>query len=104
MAKRTNRVWWWLPAMLAGAMIAGSAAAEKLYPVDEGPRDPSFLAFRNRLIAAVKRHDLRFINSILDPHVTSSFGDEETVAAFRRMFEGKHPEADLWKDLLIVIS
>src|SRR3989442_1750393 len=101
----TNSIVWQLCAILAGmTLFASGAQARKLYPVDEGPRDPSFLAFRNRLIAAVRRHDLRFIHSILDPHVISSFGDEETIVAFKRTFEGKHSEANLWKELLTVLS
>ena len=105
MVKRTNGAMWVLVAILAGtALVAASAAPRKLYPVDEAPRDPSFLAFRNQLIAAVRKRDLRFIHRILALDVTSSFGDEETIAAFKRRFEGKHPEADLWQELLTALS
>src|SRR5947208_690365 len=87
---------------IVGAMVFSGRCAEasKLYPVDEGPRDPSFLAFRNQLIAAVQRHDLRFIHRILDPHVTASFGD----MTFEQVYEGKHPQADLWKELSAILS
>jgi hypothetical protein len=103
---KTNRVAWGLAAILTGiALVAGSAEARKLYPVDEGPLNPSFLAFRHRLIAAVKRHDLRFINSILNPHLISTFGDApNTPATFKQIYEGKDAECDLWKELLAVLS
>src|SRR6266851_1474556 len=105
MAKRTNRVAWRLVVVLAGmTLVAGTAEARKLYPVDEGPRDPSFLAFRNRLIAAAKKHDLRFIHSHLDPHVISSFGAGETIAAFKQTYEGKDADDDLWQALLSVLA
>jgi hypothetical protein len=74
--KQTKRMAMMLLVILAGtAVVAGSPKARKLYPIDEGPRDPSFLAFRNRLIAAIKKRDIRFIHSVLQPHVTSSFGE-----------------------------
>src|SRR5947207_3075649 len=87
---------------LVGATLlsSGGVEARKLYPVDEGPRDSSFLAFRNRLIAAVQRHDLRFIHRILDPQATASFGG----MTFEQMYEGKHPQADLWKELSAALS
>src|SRR5437870_1398004 len=104
---KTNRVAWGLAAILAVVVLnGGSAQARKLYPVDEGPRDATFLAFRNRLLDAVKRHDLRFIHSILDPHVVTEFTGRNwgTVAAFRRRYEGKHASADLWIVLFTVLS
>jgi hypothetical protein len=92
--------------ILAGIALGGSSApARKLYPVDEGPRDRSFLVFRNRLIDAVRNHDLRFIHHILDPQVVSTFGDAgEPVATFKQIYEGKHAEADLWKELSAILS
>ena len=83
---KSNQVAWRLAAILAVVVLnGGSAQARKLYPVDEGPRDATFLALRNRLLDAVKRHDLRFIHSILDPHVVSVFdGRNGTIAAFKR--------------------
>jgi hypothetical protein len=102
---KRNESAWAAGVILAGMVLVGtSAQARKLYPVDEGPRDPSFLAFRNRLIAAAKNHDLRFVHSHLDPHVISSFGAGETIAAFKQTYEGKDADDDLWQALLTVLS
>ena len=41
--------------MIATLALTTTAKARKLYPVDEGPKDASFKAFRDKLIEAVKQ-------------------------------------------------
>lgn len=50
-------------------------AAGRLCPVDEGPRDPSFAAYRQRLIAALEAKNEAEIRPLVDEHVRTSFGE-----------------------------
>ena len=36
----------------------------KLYPVDEAAEDPAFLAFRDDLLAAIRRRDLKAVAAV----------------------------------------
>ena len=49
-------------------------SAQTLSPWMRGPADPSFLAFRTRLLEAVKKKDAKFISSLLSPDILNSFG------------------------------
>jgi hypothetical protein len=113
MAKRhANRRAWALCGLLFGTALIGSATqAEKLYPVDEGPRDPSFLAFRNQLIAAAKRRDQRFLLSHLDPQVLvsplavlSKNGYGRGIKDFKREYQLEDPKSRFWEDLISILS
>jgi hypothetical protein len=85
-------------------LVADAAPSRKLYPVDEGPRDPSFVAFRQKLIKACKRRDWRFLNTTLDPRVVSGFGASEGLQEFKDEWEPEDPDTDLWETLLEVLS
>lgn len=50
------------------------ALAQKAYPVDEGDSDPSFAAFRAKLIAAVVARDVDGVVSAAAKNVKLSFG------------------------------
>jgi hypothetical protein len=110
------------------------AQVGKLYPVDEGPKDPSFQAFRARLIEAVKNRDTKFILSILDPHITNSFGfrasrievaknrgekfipsildpnitnsfgGDDGVKQFKEKWKPDNPNSELWDVMVKILS
>jgi hypothetical protein len=110
------------------------AQVGKLYPVDEGPKDPSFQEFRARLIEAVKNRDTKFIlsildpnitnsfgfrasridvaknrgakfiPSILDPNVTNSFGSDEGAKLFKEKWKPDDPNSELWETLTEILS
>jgi hypothetical protein len=86
-------------------VLAGVAAGQERYlkPVDEAKSDPTFLAFREKLIAAAERKDLKFVMSILDPKVELSFGGDSGIRGFRELWTGKN-EAGFWKEFLPVIK
>ena len=77
-------------------LIASGAQAGKLYPVDESGQDPSFAAFRKRLIAAVRRRDARFVRSILDPEIELSFGGLQGRKDFEEMWHPERRDSELW--------
>jgi len=87
-----------LVALLVGCMPL--AGAEKLSPVDEGSREPTFAAFRRQLLAAVRRRDTRFVMSVVDPRIQNDFGGGAGIADFRRHWRLDHPErSPLWSTL-----
>jgi hypothetical protein len=80
------------------------AQVAKLYPVDEGPKDPSFKAFRDKLIEAAKNRDTKFVMSILDPDILNSFGGDGGVEQFKEKWKPDNPNSELWGVLLEVLS
>jgi hypothetical protein len=80
------------------------AQVAKLYPVDEGPKDPSFKAFRDKLIEAAKNRDTKFVLSILDPDILNSFGGDGGVGQFKEKWKPDNPNSELWGVLLGVLS
>jgi hypothetical protein len=73
-------------------------------PVDEAALDPSFLAFRTKLIAAAERRDAKFILSVLDPQIHLSFGGEKGIADFKKMWGIEKPNSKFWNEFLPVIK
>ena len=81
------------------------AAQERhVKPVDEGKLDPSFAAFRAKLIDAAERRDAKFILSILDPKINLSFGGQQGIADFRSMWKVESGGKEFWAEFLPVIK
>lgn len=74
---------------------APAIAGPKLLPVDEAPKDPSLVAFRNELLAAVRRRDVEAVVTLSDPKIRTSFGDGGGADELRRMLQ----EAAVIEDL-----
>jgi hypothetical protein len=49
----------------------------KLMPVDEAPRDPTLVSFRNTVIDAIQHQDAKTIADSVDPKIRTSFGDDK---------------------------
>ena len=81
-----------------------SAQQVRLYPVDEAGKDRSFKIFRDKLIVAVKKHDRRFLLSILDPKIIYSFGDDAGAKGFVKFWKLDSPNSKVWAELLTVLS
>lgn len=86
--------------------IVGAAQKERqVFPVDEGKKDASFDAFRQKFIAAVKRRDVKFLIETLDRDVKGSFGGDSGIADFKRLWKLDQPEkSELWGELLTVLT
>ncbi|HYC62042.1 MAG TPA: hypothetical protein VEK79_20995 [Thermoanaerobaculia bacterium] len=67
----------------------------KLTPVDEAASDPSFVAYRNELLGAVRRRDADAVVALADPNIRTSFGGTGGADDFRR----KLGEPGRWEDL-----
>lgn len=97
-----------LAAFLLGAMLTLSAdAADKvlqLKPMDEGPRDASFLKFRNDLKAIIDRKDAAALMKIVTPNIQNSFGGDNGAANFKKMWKPSDSKSDIWPVLKLVVD
>jgi hypothetical protein len=67
----------------------------KLMPVDEASSDPSFVAYRDELLAAVRRRDANAVAALADPMIRTSFGGGGGADDLRRTLE----QPGMWDDL-----
>lgn len=70
-------------------------AERRLCPSDEGPRDATFVAFRDELLDAVRKNDEARLLQHVDPNVRTSFGGGGGIDDFRKQWKS----ADLEKIL-----
>jgi hypothetical protein len=82
------------------------SAQEERYvkPVDEAKTDASFLAFRTKLIAAAKKRDAKYILSIVDPNIRNTFGDDDGIRYFKKVWKIENPKSKFWDEFLKVIT
>jgi len=86
-------------------VFAAFAAAQERFvrPVDEAAKNPSFLAFRTKLIAAAERKDSSFILSIVDPRIELSFGGDKGIADFKRIWKIDSKNSPFWSEFQTII-
>jgi len=84
--------------------LPGLAQERFVMPVDEAGKDASFLAFREKLIEAVKKRDAKFVLSVVDPNIKNGFGGTDGVAEFKKHWKLNSPKSGLWKELLAVLT
>ncbi|HEX8619197.1 MAG TPA: SH3 domain-containing protein [Thermoanaerobaculia bacterium] len=77
------------------ATPAPAATGPKLMPVDEAPRDPSLVAYRNQLLAAIRSRDANAVAALVDPKIRTSFGDGGGAAEFRKALAREGAMEDL---------
>ena len=83
----------------------GRSQLRKLLPVDEGSKDPTFKAFRDALIDAVKRKDTQFVLGVVAPDILNDFGGGNGIQNFKTKWRlGKTEESKLWAELDTVLS
>jgi hypothetical protein len=81
-------------------VTAAHAQPGSFLPRDAGADDPTFIAFRGRLIEAVARRDTVAVLGALAPDVKVSFGDGGGHAGFRRIWLSDSAQAErLWATL-----
>lgn len=82
-----------------------SFAQEKyVKPKDEASKDPSFVAFRSKLISAAERKDVAYLLSIIDPKIKNGFGGRDGIANFKRDWKITSRNSRFWKEFLPVIK
>jgi hypothetical protein len=90
------------PAPPAPPARAIDSGARKLLPVDQA--DASFRAFRAQLLASLARHDTTFLYSILAPELKNSFGGDDSLAGFKRIWKMASGNTHVWTALTRVLQ
>lgn len=94
--------------LLAGLFLlqasAGLAQVGKLLPTDEAVRDPQLFAFRAQLQAAIARHDIQAVLDVVHPNIKNTFGGDDGIESFKRLWKLPGGESELWDELGTVLA
>lgn len=90
--------------LLIFCFINVSAQERFVKPVDEAEKNPSFLAFRKKLIDAVKKRDVKFILGIVDKNIKIGFGGDDGIENFKKNWKIYSRNSELWKELGTVLN
>ena len=82
--------------LLAALLVPRPALARKLYPVDEGRRNPSFHAFRQRFVKALRTGDRPAILAVVAPQIENGFGAGPGMTEFRQVWSLDDPDGRGW--------
>jgi hypothetical protein len=101
--QRTTRTYLRAVAVLlaAGSLVA---ADTQFLPVDEATRRPDFFSFRAALQRAIAQHDSAAVLAIVHPDIKNSFGGNDGIDEFRRMWRIEAPDSDIWATLGTVLA
>ena len=91
-------------ASLALMVVGMAQAADQLPPADEGPRDASLVAFRTKLIAAVEKHDVEFLRSIVDPAIAVATPNDGGAKAFFARWQPERADSQFWPLLKNILA
>ena len=80
------------------------AAGQRLAPVDEGPRDPSFVAFRKELKDVIARKDAAKLFHYLASDIHLSFGGDYGGPAFHQMWKPFDKDTKVWSVLSLIVD
>jgi hypothetical protein len=81
-----------------------TAAPMRLMPIDEAARQPDFFSFRAQLQRTIARRDADGLLAAVSPDIKASFGGDEGIADFRRMWRLGEPDSELWEELGAALS
>ena len=73
-------------------------------PVDEAAKNPSFRLFRDNLLKAANRHDVKYILSVVDANIKNSFGGDDGFKNFKSSWKIESPKSKFWDEFITVIS
>jgi hypothetical protein len=76
----------------------------RLPPHDEAARQPAFFSFRARLITSIARRDTAGLLAAVAPEIRNTFGDDNGIEAFRRLWRLDTPDSKLWEELAAVLA
>jgi hypothetical protein len=71
----------------------------KLPPADEGAGDPTWVAFRNQLLAALRRNDVNALVNVIDRDIVNGLEVPRGVADFRKLWELDAKNQRVMRDL-----
>ena len=96
-------------AILVSAILTLSAAAplaaqQPLLPVDEASSRPDFFSFRAQLQRTIARRDTAALLAIVHPQIRNTFGDNDGIAEFRKMWNVDTADSEIWDVLGTVLG
>lgn len=87
----------------ATPVAALDGGAPELEPRDEA--SPSFREFRARTLEALARRDTTYLFGMLAPEIRNTFGDDDGIAGFRRVWNMDEPaNSQVWTALTRVLN
>lgn len=90
--------------ILALLGIAPVAAQQPFLPVDQAASRPDFFSFRAQLQRAIARHDTAALLAVVHPQIRNSFGDNDGIDEFRRMWNIGAADSEIWDVLGTVLG
>ncbi len=105
--KLTSKNYLILLAIILPCAFSNVVMAQKeryVTPVDEAKNDASFYAFREKLVAAVKKRDAKYILSIVDRDIKNSFGGNDGIEEFKKRWKINGSKSEFWDEFLPVIT
>jgi len=82
--------------MIHATLLVVTLAGQRLLPVDEAAKDPSFAAFRATLLREVRERDAAGFLAHVDPKIRVTFGDRNGIAEFRKLYRLPSRDSKLW--------
>lgn len=86
----------------ASAMAMVDRGAPKLLPRDEASE--SFRQFRSEALRALANRDTAFLYGMIASDIKNTFGGDDGIAAFRRLWKVDEPDSDVWTAMTRVLS
>ena len=84
--------------------MSAAPAVRTLARVDEAPKRADFLAFRGELRQIVAKRDVQALLRVVHPQIKNSFGGDDGIAAFRRIWRLEQGDSELWRELGAILS
>jgi hypothetical protein len=82
----------------------GVAQVAKLLPVDEAAKDPSFFIFRAQLLKVIQQRDSASLYNNVSTRIQNTFGGDDGIAAFKRIWTPERSSTKIWIELLTVLA
>lgn len=76
----------------------------RLMPLDEASKDPSFLAYREKLLGALKTKDTDALQPLVDPKIRTTFGEGGGWEDFKKQWKLPANDSPLWTELTTILS
>jgi hypothetical protein len=85
-------------------VTAPLAAQQPFLPVDEASTRPDFFSFRARLQRTIARRDTAALLAIVHPRIRNTFGDNDGIDEFRKMWNSGTADSEIWDVLGTVLG
>jgi hypothetical protein len=83
-------------------LVAVDSGAPRLLPRDEA--NESFRQFRSEALRALARKDTAYLYGMLAPEIRNSFGGDDSLSGFKRIWKMEDPQTDVWTALTRVLT